>query len=59
MKIRFTLLPIAWLTGYLTSFAQINYADKLDQYMQAQVGTNRFNGNVLVAKKGQILYQKA
>jgi CubicO group peptidase (beta-lactamase class C family) len=31
----------------------------LDSYMQAEVQINHFNGNVLVAKSGNILYQKA
>lgn len=44
----------------LNSLAQqTNYTDQLEAYMQAQVDVNRFNGNVLVAKNGQILYQKA
>ena len=39
--------------------AQPDYAPKLETFMQAQVEVNHFNGNVLVAQKGQIRYQKA
>jgi CubicO group peptidase (beta-lactamase class C family) len=31
----------------------------LDTFMQAEVLINNFNGNVLVAKSGNIIYQKA
>lgn len=48
----FLLLPLA-------SAAQRNYPLLLDSFMQAEVSVNRFNGNVLVAKAGKILYQKA
>jgi CubicO group peptidase (beta-lactamase class C family) len=39
--------------------AQTNYSARLDSFMQAQVSTNHFNGNVLIAKAGSILYQKS
>ena len=39
--------------------AQPDYSRKMEQYMQAQVNAYQFNGNVLVAKKGTILYQSA
>jgi CubicO group peptidase (beta-lactamase class C family) len=48
----FLLLP-------LTSFAQKNYPAMLDSFMLAEVSINNFNGNVLVAKSGNIIYQKA
>lgn len=46
------LLPFA-------SSAQRNYSQLLDSFIQAEVSVHRFNGNVLVAKAGKILYQKA
>jgi len=39
--------------------AQQNYAAAIEEYMQAQVKVNQFNGNVLVAKNGEIIYQEA
>ena len=39
--------------------AQKNYPALLDSFMQAEVAVNHFNGNVLVAKSGNIIYQKA
>src|ERR1700761_4385747 len=40
-------------------YAQKNYPQLLNDYMQAQVNANDFNGAVLVAVKGQVIYQKA
>jgi len=39
--------------------AQSNFPALIDSFMKAQVAINNFNGNVLVAKSGNILYQKA
>jgi len=38
--------------------AQRNYPSLLDQYMQAAVEVNQFSGSVLVAKGGNIIYEK-
>ncbi|MGN8067434.1 serine hydrolase domain-containing protein [Mucilaginibacter sp. 22184] len=43
----------------LTSLAQQNYPATIDNFMQAQVNINGFNGNVLVARAGKVIYQKA
>src|SRR5688572_17369472 len=43
----------------LFSFSQSNHVHLLDSLMQAHLTVNKFNGNVLVAKSGNILYQKA
>lgn len=43
----------------LTSMAQKNYPALLDSFMQAEVSVNHFNGNVLIAKSGNIIFQKA
>ncbi len=43
----------------LFSFSQANYASLLDSFMQTQVAVKKFNGNVLIAKSGNIIYQKA
>lgn len=40
-------------------YAQNNYTEKFDAFMQKQVTENDFNGNVLVAKNGKIIYQKS
>ena len=39
--------------------AQKNYPEQLNSYMQAEFSVNGFNGNVLVAKKGSVIYQKS
>ncbi len=36
-----------------------DYAALLDSVMQTEVSVNHFNGNVLVAKEGTVIYQKA
>ncbi|QNF33790.1 beta-lactamase family protein [Adhaeribacter swui] len=46
-----------WLP--LLTTAQSYLAGKLDSFMQAQVASEKFNGNVLVAQSGKIIYQKA
>lgn len=39
--------------------AQKNYIASLDKYMNAQVSINEFSGNVLIAQKGKIIFEKA
>jgi len=39
--------------------AQMNYTAQFDNYMDAQVNVNDFSGNVLVAQKGKVIYEKA
>jgi CubicO group peptidase (beta-lactamase class C family) len=39
--------------------AQKSYTAKFDDYMNGQVNVNDFSGNVLVAQKGKIIYEKA
>src|SRR5258708_2299735 len=48
----FLLLP-------LSLAAQKNYPSLLRQFMNGQHDYFRFNGNVLIAKKGNIIYQQA
>ncbi len=43
----------------LSMYAQKNYLALLDYYMHAEVSVNKFNGNILVAKSGNVIYQKA
>jgi CubicO group peptidase (beta-lactamase class C family) len=38
--------------------AQRNDVSMLDSFMQTEVGAGRFNGNVLVAQSGKVIYQK-
>lgn len=40
-------------------YAQNDYTEILNAYMQKQVIENNFNGNVLVSKNGKIIYQKS
>lgn len=56
---RLLVFLLIWFTGCLSAVAQTNPSNKLEEYMQAQVSVNRFNSNVLVAKNGNIIYQKA
>jgi CubicO group peptidase (beta-lactamase class C family) len=39
--------------------AQKNHPKLIDDYLQAQVKVNHFNGNVLVTQKGKVLYEKS
>ena len=39
--------------------AQKNYPALIDSFMRTEVDINNFNGNVLAAKSGKIIYQKA
>jgi CubicO group peptidase (beta-lactamase class C family) len=39
--------------------AQKNYTASMDSLMAAEVKVHRFNGNVLVAQSGKVLYQKS
>lgn len=39
--------------------AQNNYTALLDNFMQAQVSVKEFNGNVMIAKSGNTIYQKS
>lgn len=48
------LAILPWIT-----FAQKNYPDLLENYLQAHVTVHNFSGAVLVAKKGKVIYQKA
>ncbi|MCB0727680.1 MAG: beta-lactamase family protein [Ignavibacteriae bacterium] len=40
-------------------FAQDSYSAKIDSLMKAQAEVNHFNGNVLVAQSGNIIYQNS
>jgi len=42
-----------------TATAQKNYTPAIDSFMNAQVQVRHFNGNVLVARSGKVLYQKS
>jgi CubicO group peptidase (beta-lactamase class C family) len=52
---------ILFLLWILPAFAvaQKNYSKLIDDYMQAQVKVNHFNGNLLVTRKGTVLYEKS
>ncbi len=43
----------------LIAFPQKNYPALLDSFMKAKMTINNFNGNVLVAKSGKIVFQKS
>jgi CubicO group peptidase (beta-lactamase class C family) len=40
-------------------YAQETHYSKIDEYMQSQAKFKRFNGNVLVADKGQVIYRRS
>ncbi len=42
----------------LTLHAQKNYPALIDNYMNAAVNVNQFSGSILIAKHGNIIYQK-
>ncbi|HVU56631.1 MAG TPA: serine hydrolase [Puia sp.] len=52
---------LATLTGmtFMTAAAQKNYTPAIDSFMKSQVQVRGFNGNVLVARAGKVLYQKS
>ena len=50
---------IFFLLFPFTSIGQRNYPASFDSFMNAEVAINHFNGNVLVAKSGDIIYHKA
>ena len=54
MKKLFVLLLLP-----LAALSQKNYSELIDNYMQANFTAADFNGNVLVAKSGKLIYQKA
>ncbi len=51
-------LLILFLLPYV-SLGQNNYSGMLDTFMQKEVSVNNFNGNILIAKAGNIIYQKS
>ena len=51
-------LLVLFLLPYL-SLGQNNYSEMLDSFMQKEASVNNFNGNILIAKSGDILYQKS
>jgi CubicO group peptidase (beta-lactamase class C family) len=50
---------IFFLALPFTSFGQKDHSALLDSFMNTQVNINHFNGNVLVAESGYVIYQKA
>src|SRR6185312_1219078 len=57
-KLKASLTLLLVFTGTF-AFAQKNYNNLLNNFMQTQVKENNFNGNVLVAKNGKPIYQKS
>lgn len=60
-KKRILSIALVFLFAVFASnvFGQINYSISLDSFMDAEVDINHFNGNVLVAKQGIIIYEKS
>ena len=52
-------LILLFLVIPFATSAQKNYTASLDKYMNAQVSINEFSGNVLIAQKGKIIFEKA
>ena len=57
--ILFALLLTSALHAESTPQPGKDYPSLLDEYMQGQAKIYNFNGNVLVAKNGNIIYQKS
>jgi CubicO group peptidase (beta-lactamase class C family) len=58
MKKIILMISLFSLIQPLKCFAQKNYSEIFDHYMEAQINVNEFSGAVLVAKSGNIIYQK-
>ncbi|HEX5150680.1 MAG TPA: serine hydrolase [Parafilimonas sp.] len=54
MKIALLLLLLP-----MTANSQKDYTVLIDSFMKAEVEVNHFNGNVLIAKEGKIIYKKS
>ena len=54
----FFLLTASWFWVTLALRAQ-NHTSIFDRYMQAQTDLYGFNGNVLVAQNGKVVYKKS
>lgn len=52
-------LPFLILLLPFAVFAQKNYTSQFDNYMKAQMEVNGFSGNVLVAQRGNFIYEKS
>ena len=50
---------LLFLFSPLAVLGQVNYSSSIDVFMQAQFKVNNFNGDVLVARSGNIIYQCA
>ncbi|MES2279054.1 MAG: serine hydrolase [Bacteroidota bacterium] len=58
MKKTTLALLLALIFPTIRTHAQV-YEKKIDSLIQKAIGLNRFNGSVLVCKKGKIIYEKA
>lgn len=56
---RILLLPLILITTIHTATAQKSYTASLDSFMTAEVQVHQFNGNVLVARSGKLIYQRS
>ena len=59
LKILKGLLPALVLLSTQPAFAQKNKITLIDKFVIAKAKYHGFNGNVLVAEKGRIIYQKS
>lgn len=58
-KLIFCALGICFLFACETDNKNSKIATQLDEYLAAQATHFRFNGNVLIAEKGEIIFQKS
>ena len=56
---RSSLLLLLAAVFAMNATAQKNFTASIDSFMTAEVQSRHFNGNVLVAKAGKIIYQKS
>lgn len=58
MKLNYVLFLLI-IFSCTTPHSQKDYSALIEDFMQSQVSENNFNGNVLVAKEGKIIYQRS
>ncbi len=46
------LVPVALI-------GQDNYTSRINEYLNAEIAVNQFNGNILIAKAGKIVFQQS
>jgi CubicO group peptidase (beta-lactamase class C family) len=58
VQIKFCLLFVSLVLATLNPLSALDPSSKVDEYMNAQMRANRFNGSILIAQSGKILVTK-